>query len=133
MKNVKMLRLLLLSVLSLSACDYLQEKKREEQEDISQKQKKSFRFAVIGEYGNNTTSAVDVLNLVKFHKPDFIVTTGGNNFPGGEADTIDMNIGRLYSSYIYPYPGSFVGAAEGPNRFFPALGVNDWTPGNIKA
>ena len=40
-------------------------------------------------------------------KPDFVVTTGDNNYPFGEAETIDENIGRYFHAFIAPYRGEF--------------------------
>lgn len=90
------------------------------------------RFAVIGDYGSGDQAEADVAALVKSWNPDFIVTVGDNNYPDGEASTIDANIGQFYHEYIYPYVGSF-GAGAGSNRFFPTLGNHDWNTGNIQA
>lgn len=57
--------------------------------------------------------------------PDFVVTTGDNNYPRGEATTIDRNIGKYYASFIGNYQGAFGKGAES-NRFFPVLGNHDW-------
>ncbi len=92
----------------------------------------SLRFAVIGDYGSGDQAEADVAALVKSWNPDFIVTVGDNNYPLGEAATIDNNIGKFYHEYIYPYVGSF-GAGASSNRFFPALGNHDWNTGNIDA
>lgn len=61
------------------------------------------RFAVIGDYGSGRPQEQDVANLVKSWNPDFIITTGDNNYPNGEASTIDPNIGQFYHDFIYPY------------------------------
>jgi Calcineurin-like phosphoesterase len=66
-----------------------------------------------------------VAKLVKSWQPDFIVTTGDNNYPKGEASTIDDNIGKYYSDYIGNYRGAF-GKGSTTNRFFPVLGNHDW-------
>ena len=82
------------------------------------------RFAVIGDYGVDKPSQANVAALVHGWVPDFVVTVGDNNYPNGAARTIDANIGKYYSDYIYPYAGEYgPGAAE--NRFFPALGNHD--------
>jgi tartrate-resistant acid phosphatase type 5 len=87
------------------------------------------RFAVIGDFGAASEAEAMVAELVRAEKPDFVVTTGDNNYPDGDAATIDPNIGRFYHEFIHPYVGRFgPGATE--NRFFPALGNHDWrTPG----
>ncbi len=87
------------------------------------------RFAVIGDFGAETEAEQRVADLVRAERPDFIITTGDNNYPDGAADTIDPNIGRFYQEFIHPYRGRYgLGAKE--NRFFPSLGNHDWeTPG----
>jgi hypothetical protein len=88
------------------------------------------RFAVIGDYGCHCQSELDVANLVKSWDPEFIITTGDNNYDFGEASTIDPNIGQYYHEFIYPYLGSY-GAGADTNRFFPTLGNHDWGDGFI--
>jgi hypothetical protein len=83
------------------------------------------RFAVIGDYGGNTPGEAAVAALVKTWNPDFIITTGDNNYPAGAADTIDINIGQYYHDFIFPYTGAY-GPGAATNRFFPALGDHDW-------
>jgi hypothetical protein len=87
------------------------------------------RLAVIGDYGMAGPAEEQVAKLVKSWRPDFIVTTGDNNYPNGSADTIDANIGQYYHDFICPYRGGY-GPGTNRNRFFPALGNHDWyTPG----
>jgi len=57
---------------------------------------------------------------------------GDNNYPDGEASTIDENIGQYFQAYIYPYRGTYGPGAQ-QNRFFPALGNHDWNTGTIEA
>jgi hypothetical protein len=85
----------------------------------------SVRFAVIGDYGVARQETADVAALVKSWNPDFVITTGDNNYPNGESQTIDENIGQFYQEYIYPYTGSYGSGGE-VNRFFPSLGNHDW-------
>jgi tartrate-resistant acid phosphatase type 5 len=86
-------------------------------------------FAVIGDYGAASEDEGPVADLVKRERPDFIITTGDNNYPSGAAATIDQNIGRFYADYIFPYKGRY-GPGARVNRFFPSLGNHDWyTPG----
>ncbi len=87
-------------------------------------------FAVIGDYGLAGTNELAVANRVKSWNPDFIITTGDNNYGyggsgSGSAATIDQNIGQYYHDYIYPYIGSY-GAGAATNKFFPTLGNHDW-------
>lgn len=81
-------------------------------------------FAVIGDYGTGEQPEEDVANLILSWDVDFIITTGDNNYPYGEAETIDDNIGRYYHSYIYPYKGEY-GESASTIRFFPTLGNHD--------
>lgn len=88
----------------------------------------ALRFAVIGDYGMEGEPAAAVSGLVASWAPEFLITTGDNNYPDGAAETIDRNIGQYYSAFIAPYKGAFgQGAAE--NRFFPVLGNHDWVVG----
>jgi tartrate-resistant acid phosphatase type 5 len=89
------------------------------------------RFAVIGDYGDNSRRQAEVAALVRRLDPAFIITTGDNNYPAGEQATIDQNIGQYYSSYIAPYFGEY-GEGSLENRFFPALGNHDWQTGSAK-
>jgi tartrate-resistant acid phosphatase type 5 len=85
------------------------------------------RFAVIGDYGDYTRNEQVVANLVKSWNPDFIITTGDNNYPDGESGTIDYNVGQFYGKFIYPYHGEYASDDQSTvNRFFPTLGNHDW-------
>jgi len=83
------------------------------------------RFAIIGDYGWAGAPERDVADLVKSSNPDFIITTGDNNYDNGGASSIDANIGQYYHDYIFPYNGIF-GAGATSNKFFPSLGNHDW-------
>lgn len=83
------------------------------------------RFAVVGDYGSGDRNEEDVANLIKGWNPNFVITTGDNNYPDGEASTIDNNIGKYYAQFIYPYTGNY-GPGATVNRFFPAMGNHDW-------
>jgi len=85
----------------------------------------STRFAVIGDYGTNNSNEARVAALVNSWNPDFVITTGDNNYPDGEAATIDKNIGQYYSQYIGNYQGTY-GPGSNTNRFWPSLGNHDW-------
>lgn len=87
------------------------------------------RFAVIGDYGYGTPEEARVAGLVSAFRGQFVITTGDNNYPAGEASTIDVHIGQHYWRWIGNYAGAF-GSAPSENRFFPCLGNHDWgTPG----
>ena len=71
------------------------------------------------------TNELNVSNLVKSWNPEFIITLGDNNYELGEQSTIDTNIGKYYSQFIFPYTGSY-GTGNTVNRFYPSLGNHDW-------
>ncbi len=90
------------------------------------------RFAVIGDFGQGEQGEADVAALVKSWQPEFIITTGDNNYPSGAAETIDQNIGQFYHEFIYPYKGSY-GEGADRLRFFPILGNHDWDTNRAEA
>ena len=83
------------------------------------------RFAVLGDYGLAGQPLTDVSNLIKSWNPDFVMTTGDNNYPDGGTATIDKNIGQYFAAFINPYTGAY-GSGATVNRFFPTLGNHDW-------
>jgi 3',5'-cyclic AMP phosphodiesterase CpdA len=91
----------------------------------------SIVFAVIGDYGKAGVPEEKVVNLVKSWNPDFIITTGDNNYERGTLQTINSNISEYYGDYIYNYdaPEEYqcngTAFAEGINRFFPSPGNHD--------
>lgn len=85
----------------------------------------SVTFAVIGDYGKAGEHPRKVSELVKSWDPDFIITTGDNDYSG----PLDINIGQYYHAYISPYRGTF-GEGADMNRFFPSLGNHDWPIGS---
>jgi tartrate-resistant acid phosphatase type 5 len=89
----------------------------------------SVRFAVIGDYGADSTPELDVSALVRSWNPDFVITVGDNNYETGSAATIDTNIGKYYHDYIYNYSGSY-GLGSLSRRFLPSLGNHDWGNAN---
>jgi hypothetical protein len=89
------------------------------------------RLAVIGDFGDDSAGEAEVADMIDRWQVDAIMTVGDNNYPNGEASTIDRNVGQYYHEYIHPYQGSYGdGAAE--NRFYPALGNHDWQTGSIE-
>lgn len=89
------------------------------------------RFVVLGDYGNSSPEEARVARMIHDWQPDFIITTGDNNYPFGEAETIDVNIGQYFHDFIAPYRGRF-GCGSRQNRFFPALGNHDWYTAGAK-
>ena len=82
-------------------------------------------FAVIGDYGQAGRHSFAVAEMIDSWHVDFILTAGDNNYPDGEASTIDENIGQYYHRYIGNYRGGYNRGSE-TNRFFPSLGNHDW-------
>lgn len=75
------------------------------------------RFAVIGDFGQAGPHEQAVAALVASWHPDFIVTTGDNNYPNGARSTMAANVLQYYGDYVKQ------------RRFFPALGNHDWRSG----
>ncbi len=97
----------------------------------SQRAPDEVHFAVIGDFGISGSPERDIAHLVKSWAPDFIITTGDNNYPDGALETIDINIGQYYHDFIYPYSGKY-GKGADRNRFFPSLGNHDWGTPNAQ-
>ena len=76
-------------------------------------------FAVIGDYGLAGINEENVARLVDSQRPEFVVTVGDNNYPNGEASTIENNIGKYYGHYL-------------GKRFYPSLGNHDWLTPNAQ-
>jgi tartrate-resistant acid phosphatase type 5 len=92
--------------------------------------KATMRFAVIGDFGSAGKSEKAVADMVIGWNPDFIVTTGDNNYTLGLAETIDANVGQYYHAYIGGYTGKY-GEGSQENRFFPSIGNHDWGLGSL--
>lgn len=88
-------------------------------------------FAIIGDFGFAGPAEADVSALVHGWTPEFVLTTGDNNYNDGAASSIDANIGQYYHDFIAPYRGSY-GEGARDNRFFPALGNHDWRTSSLK-
>jgi len=80
-------------------------------------------FAIIGDYGLDNRQENQVSKLVHSWNPQFIITTGDNNYYDGKF--LDVNIGKFYSDFIGNYKGVY-GIGSEQNRFFPSLGNHDW-------
>ena len=85
------------------------------------------RFAVFGDYGVAQQQEQDVAKLVHSWNPDFITTTGDNNYSAPPLTTAlyDTAVGQYYHDFINPYSGAY-GAGATANRFFPSMGEHDW-------
>ena len=88
------------------------------------------RFAVIGDYGDGSEDEARVAQMVARWDPDFVITTGDNNYPAGAAETIDANIGKYYARFIGTYRGRY-GSGSPVNRFWPSPGNHDWDDGAL--
>jgi len=86
-------------------------------------------FAIIGDYGDDDDNTRAVADLVKSWNPDFIITTGDNDYSDGAYKgtftALEFSVGQYFHEFIGNYQGS-----EGPgateNRFFPTPGDHDW-------
>lgn len=91
----------------------------------------SISFAVIGDFGFSGEGERTVAEMVKSWKPDFIVTTGDNNYGPEDLEGYSYHIGQYYGDYIYNFDVSdeyrCFGKAnrEKQNRFFPSPGNHD--------
>lgn len=85
-------------------------------------------------FGEGPVSTTDLFyGLVATFAPDELVVTGNLN-TSGAAGTIDAAIGQQFSSWIYPYSGSYgSGSPDSVNHFWYALGNEDWVPTNVTA
>lgn len=88
-------------------------------------------FAIIGDFGADGPAEAIVARMVHSWSPQFVVTTGDNNYPNGGIHTFDDNIAKYYGRYIAfgpQYIGKYRadGRAAGDNQFFAALGNHDW-------
>jgi hypothetical protein len=88
-------------------------------------------FAVIGDYGLDGQNEGRVAALVNSWDPDFVITTGDNNYFEGAASTIDQNIGKYYCQYIGNYRGK-PGQGSLTNRFWPSPGNHDWVTHELR-
>jgi len=91
----------------------------------------SLVFAVIGDYGKAGENEESVADMVKGWNPDFILTTGDNNYQYGEYATLHQNIGQYYCDYIFNFDAPEEYQCQGRameeelNRFYPSPGNHD--------
>lgn len=94
-------------------------------------QSDSLVFAVIGDYGLDSENEAAVAELVKSWGPDFVITTGDNNYQKGEMSTLKDNITKHYGDFIYNFDAPEQYRCNGKafdeqvNRFFPCPGNHD--------
>jgi hypothetical protein len=82
-------------------------------------------FAAVSDYGGGNRAEGLTTDLIRGFSPSFVLTAGDNNYPRGEAETIDRNVGQFFGVFIGGYRGAF-GNGPDDNRFWPALGDADW-------
>ncbi len=90
------------------------------------------RFAIIGDYGSDSANEAAVASRVKSFGPQFVVTTGDNNYATGALADWDRTQGKYYSEYIkYATDSTSMYRDNGVtvNQFFPTLGNHDWDAG----
>jgi tartrate-resistant acid phosphatase type 5 len=80
----------------------------------------SVRVAVLGDFGLAGLPLADVTRVVRSWSPDVIVTVGDNNYPSGDASTMEANVGQYFGDYVRA------------GRFFPTLGNHDWNTPEAK-
>ena len=85
------------------------------------------KFAVIGDYGYESTTEATVSDMIDTWNADFVITLGDNNYDTGSAATIDQNIEKDYNQWIYTYFGDHPsnGNSDQFTKFFTSLGIND--------
>ncbi|MDZ4852734.1 MAG: DNRLRE domain-containing protein [Pirellulaceae bacterium] len=82
------------------------------------------RFAIIGDFGNLSSTATNVATRLSTMKPTWIATTGDNIYTtGGTTAEFDNAIGNLYGAYIKG-SASATGTAT-INNFYPSAGNHD--------
>ncbi len=96
----------------------------------------AIRFAIIGDYGETLADQIYPVDrvgaMIRSWNPEWVVSLGDNNYILGQAETIDTNIGKNFTSFIYPktteipvqYP--YPSGAPLYNRFIPCLGNHDY-------
>jgi hypothetical protein len=96
------------------------------------------RFAVVGDYGDTPPSTGYVATLVKSWNPDFIITTGDNNYtnptpaPPNHYAAWDGAVGQYYHDFVKYPAGSgsaWAGSGSATIRFYPSVGNHDWDAG----
>lgn len=92
------------------------------------------RIAAIGDFGTNSSQELQVSTAIKdVIQPEHLLMLGDNNYETGSQGTIDINIGKYFRPYIFPYVGSqplLTGEFDAvSNRAWPCIGNHD--AGNV--
>ena len=91
-----------------------------------------YKFAVIGDFGDDNQAEADVASLVNSWDVSFILTVGDNFYGATDGNyntswnALDDEVGKYYNDWIKPYLGTYGSGSPDMNRFFPALGNHDW-------
>jgi hypothetical protein len=87
------------------------------------------RFAIIGDFGSQRRSELDVSRLVKSWNAEFVTTLGDNTyciFFDSSLDPYDDCVGLYYHEWMKPYLGKHGPGSPDENRFWPSMGNHDW-------
>ncbi len=89
----------------------------------------NFRFAVIGDYGDDDDNTRAVSELIASWAPDSILTVGDNDYSDGAYrgtfEGLELAVGQYFHEFIGNYQGD-EGPGSDENRFFPTPGDHDW-------
>ena len=91
-------------------------------------------FAVFGDYGSVWPAATQVADMVHLWNPDFLVTTGDNNYGDIAIGSIDweLNIGARYGDFMKGRSdGKYPTQTSPVQRFFPSVGNHDTDGGFV--
>lgn len=88
----------------------------------------SVRFAVLGDFGNDSTAEGDVAKMIDDQNVDFIATVGDNRYG---SRTFDEAVGRYFCGYLNNVTrGAHCSGGDSPvNAFFPSPGNHDYNDG----
>ncbi len=89
-------------------------------------------FSVIGDYGESGSNAREVSTMVRCWNPDFILTTGDNNYYPEDRNSWQANVGQYYGDFIFNWDATDRQKCNGrafleeQNRFFSSPGNHDY-------
>ncbi len=98
----------------------------------------STTFAVVGDYGSDSSHEASVASLISGWNPAFIATVGDNFYnaaldSGDTGNKYHESVGKYYCSYLAAVAGAGTCPTGGSstNRFFPAMGNHDYSDGTL--
>lgn len=80
------------------------------------------RFAMLGDFGDNSAAEANVAAMVAAQNPDFIVTAGDNRYG---TQSYQQTVADHYGAFVPPVSGG----TSLENRFFPSPGNHDYYDG----